>query len=417
MPAAPLDANALITNGPGDGVSDRLPVEVPNAGPDGDKTFNFEIFDSIKSGQKFSKEELSKELFNKEIGREEVKTEEGEEKLRDPDPKIAEEAAKLKAEEEASQKALEAKQAAEKEQEEAAKIKPPPTAKLPKPPAVIEATDKEYKDLGIAETAIPLLKKASKETQEFIIAELRRNKTALDTAKAEAETAKKSVREGLPTAWYEHEQAYMLTPEYQAAVNKGTRLQEFAEHYRQQLIAIKDGEKWFDLTVGPDGKVQQVQREPGSAAEVYALERINKFDQALQQETRIAHNVAGQFRQQVSTLRAEMQKAENEFFPQYEKEFEKNEHGGYVMNVLKARGQSNNPIAPFLAKLYATYVETYNELEAANAVLNKGKKIAAINNGPTGEEIAKGNKTDVVTSSDDAPFDPDAFEKVINRMR
>lgn len=402
-----LDPAALIAEGPSTGsdISDKMPVEIPAPSPEGDKTINFDIFDQIKSGNKLTKEELSKELFNTEEPKKEV------------DPKIVAEVEKLKVEEEASAKALAEKEAAAKRAEEANIPKPPLTARQPKVTPPQEVDDSTWKEV-IPESAIPLLKKASKETQEFVIAEFKRNKTALEAAKAEAEVAKKSVREGLPTSWYEHENAYSLTPEFQAAQQKAETLKSYSNHFRQQLIQIEDGEKWVDLTIGADGKVQQVVKEPGSHAKVAVMERLQNFENAVRQEQQQAHNIAINFRQQVTNLRGDMKKAEDEYFPQYKTDFEKNEHGNYVMKVMQTKGQGQNPIAPFLAKLYATYVDTYEDLEKLQGEMNKGKKIAAVNNGPTGEEINKGEVPDnTAKTGDDAPFDPVKFEEVMNRMR
>lgn len=403
-----IDPAALISEGPtkGSDISDKMPVEIPAPSPDGDKPINFDIFDQIKSGNKLTKEELSKELFNTDEPKREV------------DPKIVAEIEKLKVEEEeTSAKALAEKEAAAKRAEESNIPKLPLTARQAKIPASQEVDDATWKGV-IPESAIPLLKKASKETQEFVIAEFKRNKTALEAAKAEVETAKKSVREGLPTSWYEHENAYSLTPEFQSAQQKASTLKSYSDHFRQQLIQIEDGEKWVDLTIGADGKVQQVVKEPGSHAKVAVMERLQNFENAVRQEQQVAYAIATNFRQQVTNLRGDMQKAEDEYFPQYKSEFEKNEHGNYVMKVLQTKGQGQNPIAPFLAKLYATYVDVYEDLEKLQGEMNKGKKIAAVNNGPTGSEINKGEVSDnTPKTGDDAPFDPDKFEEVMNRMR
>lgn len=395
-----INPGALIAAGPQTtsnvgSINDQMPEKITPS-PEGDKVVNLDAFDDVKSGQKIAENVATK-----------------------TDPKVDE---ALKVEEEKNLKAFEEKQRIAKEQEEnkeketpTTPVKPPPTARTT-PPKVEGLKDEDFKDL-VPETAIPLLKKASKETQEFILAELRRNKTALEAAKAEVETTKKSVREGLPTSWYEHEHAYTLTPEFQSAQTKASTLRNYADHFRQQLINIKDGEKWIDLVVGADGKPRQEVREPGSAAEVSVLERIQRFEHAFNQEQTAAANIAHTFKQQVGALRGDMKKAEDEYFPQYKEGFDKNEHGQYVLKMLASRGMGHVPTNSFLAKLYATFIEVNNELETLRAEKDKGKKIAAVNNGPTGEDINRGTVEEKVKSIEDTPFNPDAFEAVIQRMR
>ena len=393
-----LDPAALISSGPSMGsINDQMPVEIPPPSPEGDKPINFDAFEQKKSGNPVTKEDITKAPEVLKL---------------DDKAKVDSE---MKKEEESALKLQAEKEAAAKKAEEDTKPKPPPTAKAPKATEKVEG-DIDFKDY-VPETAIPLLKRASKETQEFLVAEFKRNKIALEAAKTEAEVAKKSVKEGLPNAWYEHENAFMLTPEYQGAVQKANTLKGYADHFRQQLIHIKEGEKWVDIVLGPDGKPQQVIKEPGSAADVAVSDRVRSFEDALRYEQQQAGNIAAKFKHQVTTVRADMQKAEDEFFPQYKEAFDKNEHGGYVMKALQEKGQHTNPLAGFLSKLYATFIETNNELEKLQAERDKGKKIAAVNNGPTGEEINKGEKTESNKNIDDQPFDPSAFEKVLNRQR
>lgn len=399
-----LNPEALIAAGPSSeqSINDRMQVDLPPPSPEGDQVIDLDIFESVKSGNKVTREELNKANVPPSPTPEDKKVKEELDK---------EEAEALK-KHETKEEVKEEKPVEKKED----LPKPPPTAKLPKPPAP-SSEEIDFKDL-VSETAIPLLKKASRETQEFVAAELRRNKVALEAARAEAEVAKKSVKEGLPSAWYEHENAYMLTPEYQQAVTKANTLQTYSKHFREQMIRNESGEKWVDLVVDANGKVQQVVKEAGPSAKVELMDRIRSFDDAIKQTEEKANVLASKFSQQAKSFRDDMRKAEDEFFPQYKDAFDKNENGKYVMNVLQAKGQSGNPLAGFTAKIYAFALEESERADKLEAELNKGKKIAAVNNGPTGGEIDHGDKTPSAPKDiEDQPFDPAAFDAVINRTR
>lgn len=330
--------------------------------------------------------------------------------------KKEEEAAK-KAEDEAAAKVT---PAPKKEDEAPDKTKLPPTARPTEtnaPTNVSKISDEDLKGLGIAETAIPVFRKSAKEAQEFIVAELRRRGKETEELKGQLEATKKEVREGLPSTWYENENAYTLLPEYQTLNAEYATIESLVKHFRQQLIAIKAGDNWEDLVMGEDGKLVKVPAKPGPEVDVRVTEQIAGLTGALQQRQQQALQLAQRFKTQSRTIKDEMRKAEDHFFPQYKEKFEENEHGKYAYNHLKSLGQEHNVIAPFVQKLYAWGIEILQENEALRAERDKGKKIATMGNGPTGDAINKGAVTEVPrsTNPDDEPYDSKAFEEAKNR--
>jgi len=335
----------------------------------------------------------------------------------------------LKKEEQASKSADKAKEVAEKSKEEKVDTKDtslekskheqtdnisdkPRTVRETKDSLLSSSIEVDFKDL-VPDTAIPILKKASKEAQEFIAAELRRNHKERVELKSQLDAAKKEVRNGLPNSWYEHEQAYTLMPEYQNVVQKINALSQYEQHYREQLISIKEREKWTDLVVGADGKLSQTIRDPDSVSEVEVLQKINAFNTAITAQQQAAGQIVNRFQSQVRTLQDDIRQDEDKYFPQYSKDFEKNENGKYAMALLSGRGLQHNILAPFVSKLYATFIDVLTELDSYKTADNKKTAIAKVDNGPTGDEINKGGRSDKILNPDDIPFDPESYDKLI----
>lgn len=401
----PFDPNALIQAGPSNPAALQTEEGKLPTGPvkGGDEELSLDEFDNAKQGIK------TVTTSNDSQAKLEVEERLALEKLE----------ASKKAEEEAAKKAAtEVKEEVKVIPKDDTQPKLPPTAKLPvetKPQGPL--SDDDLKSLGIAETAIPLYRKMARETQEHVVAEFRRRGKEIDGLKGELEAAKKNVREGLPSAWYEHEGAYTLLPEYQKLEGEAHTTQSYVNHFRQQLIAIKEGEKWVDLTVGADGKLQQIVSEPGAHAEVSVMEKIRSLDNIILQKQQAATRLAVNFQNQSKNLRSEVQEIENYFFPQYEKEFEKNPHRENAMKALAVKGQHTNPLANFVAKFYAAWIDENTARVAAEEKLAQYERRPK-GNGPTGEEIDKGEiqgDKKIVLKVEDQPYDDSEFEAVIKR--
>lgn len=415
MPA-PIDINALITAGPAQQtstVNDQLEPR-PTPTPEDNKPISLDAFRDVRERNPTVPGSLDEKARL-----------DYEEQQAIAAKKAADEA-KVKAEEAEAKKAADATKAVQEQKKEEPTDKKgvetlPPTARPiseTAPPNITKITDEDLKALGIAESSIPVFRKSAKENQEFIVAELRRRGKETEELRQQLEATKKEVREGLPSTWYENENAYMLLPEYQKINTEYATIEGLVKHFRQQLIAIKEGVEWEDLILGADGKLTRVAAKPGADADVRVTEQIGQLTGELQRRQQQAMSLAQRFQAQSRGIKEEMRKAEDHFFPQYKEKFEENEHGKYALNHLKSLGQEHNVLAPFLKKLYAWGIEVLQENEKLRAESEKGKKIATMGNGPTGDAINKGAVTEAPTkpiNPDDQPYDSKAFEEAKNR--
>jgi hypothetical protein len=121
-------------------------------------------------------------------------------------------------------------------------------------------------------------------------------------AKEETAGELKKLRENpnaLPESWYEHEQGYTLSPEYQQANHYLERANIEANHWEQQLIAIRSKQPWSELQY--DQRTNQ-----------YYIGQEHEFDESrsavdevrLTRKLQEAINYQGQFQSQVQQVAA-----------------------------------------------------------------------------------------------------------------
>lgn len=288
-------------------------------------------------------------------------------------------------------------------QEEKTETKLPPTAR-PK------FTD-ELKGI-VPDAALPLLKKMSNDAREFFVAEFKRYGAQVEDLKSKLSVAEKTqVKEGLPSGWYEHEEAYSLTPEFKNLSMQKNQISAIEDHYRKQLIAIKEGEPWFDLALDKQGNIIQQKRNPGAEADMLVTSRIQEAIITLRDLEKQEGSLKQAFKQNAANHRAGMKKLEDEYFPQYadEKELDAMEEVQNFRKHLQSFGLQNDRMANMTTKLYAYALEQtrkVQELEKAKAA--PATKTVTNKNGPTGDEINKGSTTKTL-APDDVPFNPEAF--------
>lgn len=284
----------------------------------------------------------------------------------------------------------------------------PPEKKFVPPTARIKDIAKELEGI-IPESSLGFFKKMDNSAKEWVVARLKEGAAKIK----ELET--KTKRDDIPEAWYEHPEAYVLTPEFQKLHNELNMTRSIEEHFRQQLIAIKEGEDWFDLQQGPEGKLVQVKQKADATAEVNVLNRIQKASQYLQTLDGKRSAFVDKYNQSSLNSHAKVKALEKEYFPQYEdpKEFDTNEHLKSMSNILDSAGLKNDRLSGMLSKLYAFAMETLAENDSLKATkpADVAAKLAA-KNGPTGDEINKGEASKKTpTNPDEVPFMANEFAK------
>ena len=157
---------------------------------------------------------------------------------------------------------------------------------LEEPQAKTEARNYEEFD----ESERPLLKQMSNAAFE----KYAKNRKELNEVKEQLEKLQGTENPKVPENFHEHPDAYTLSPEYREAANNYGKAQTEYNHWKQQLINIRNGEPWRGIK-GYDANGQMVVSD-----QTYKATQSSEIDieSALQE----AKNFMNQFGQQASHI-------------------------------------------------------------------------------------------------------------------
>lgn len=244
----------------------------------------------------------------------------------------------------------------------------PATPQLPKLPTITDARDYA----GFSETEIPLLKKMSNETWEFVaprLKEYKQQQERLKSLEAEVSTAK---QQQVPLSPH----AYVLDPRYQEAALISNRIAQELRHWREQKVRIAKGEDWEDLRIDENGKLIKI-KCPATAEAGEELQ--SRIDQGVQIE--FAHRQKMQaFEENYGNIYkssiANVRNIEDSYFPEFkdEKEALKDKNYATMREALAVNNQTNNPLSGILSKLFAKYVALAERFNAKVAAEEKAQK-------------------------------------------
>lgn len=304
----------------------------------------------------------------------------------------------------------EAKKEVSEKSSEVSKPKLFPTAKT-------SSIEEELKGI-IPDSSFGFFKKMDNSAKQFVTAEFKRLKSEQDVLKQKLEIAEKekaAAPQGLPSGWYEHDEAITLTPEYKNLQSEKSTITAIEQHYRQQLIAIKNGEDWFDLVQDANGGIKQVKQKASPEADVNVLTRIHNANNVLSSLEKNEQALVQAFKNQATNHRAGMKQLEAQYFPQYEdtKVMESNEDVKAIKEVLAGSGLANDRLSGMLTKLYAFSMEQVRKVQELEAKVSSSKSVVLPKNGPTGDEINAGATNTKSLDPDDKPFNARAFDSYI----
>lgn len=234
-----------------------------------------------------------------------------------------------------------------------------------------------------------MFKKMSNDAREYFQARVK----DLRKTQTEVETLKKTGTKGLPEAYYHHEHAFVLDPEYQKSVAAANQMSSLVSHYESQLSKIKQGEPWQDLQVTADGKFTTIERQADTNAEVYALRKIQELDAYKRQYEQTANTLKSTFSSRVKEIGDKLVSLETEYFPQFSdpKVKDTHQHLKEITEIMSTKGFAKDPLFGMFTKLYASFmdlVEAYETLEKSNV---KHSKIEALRKsaGPSTAEVSE----------------------------
>lgn len=256
--------------------------------------------------------------------------------------------------------------------------------------------------------------KMAKEAREFLKARLDEVKNLQDTVKDLKTKSEAKVEGELPSSYLDHPQAYTLDPKFAQVIKTRENVNMELNYWQQQLVAIRNADKWQDLRRDGQGNLVQVEMDAGPQADVLVSSRINQALRILENQESVINNLQTSFKSRYDASRNSMAELERQYFPMYEGDKGKdNKYIKTFVDLLSDKGQKDNILTSPFAKLYALTMEQAEYIKANQekwkAAETTGKVIAQ--SGPnSGDLNGAGEKKSV--SIDQKPFDYEEFKRM-----
>lgn len=222
------------------------------------------------------------------------------------------------------------------------------------------------KDLkGMSNDAFKRFESVWKEREDF------KSKTLeIDKYKKLAEDVEK---QGYPSDWLNHPQAYTLHPMFQDAQNKQHYLSFEKDFYAGQLKRIKDGETFVMLQGYKNGEpVYSEEIKPSSQAEVAIIEHFNKASQALHQQEVTLSNIKSNFGNRIQQVNNYVNGIIAKEWPWFGKDDKRPELKDYneLISAVPLE-HKNHPSTIIAGLLYASLQQALNRAKDAESKVEK----------------------------------------------
>lgn len=227
-------------------------------------------------------------------------------------------------------------------------------------PASKVSSDSGKRDYtGFDETEVKVLKRVPNESFNYFKQLINENKV-LKAKAAEAPVAAK-----VPGSVLDHEEGYVLSPEYKAAQKELAYAQALEEHWAKQYEAVRSGKDWQDLEQDEKGNIRLVSRESSPAAEAAVARKLNQVSHAALQVQGKVQSVAQTFQQTRAQQLAAINQTAQRYFPMYENPAPKTKAmlDELGQNLTRLGIGPNNPAFALLQKSAALNFELQNILK------------------------------------------------------
>jgi len=95
--------------------------------------------------------------------------------------------------------------------------------------------------------------------------------------KKEFEALKATSEQSSKASFFDHEEAYQLSPEYKHLSQNSSLLDAEINHWQQQLVNIREGKKWQPIVLDDKGNpVIGAEEDPSPRAEAYIINGLNQ---------------------------------------------------------------------------------------------------------------------------------------------
>lgn len=121
-----------------------------------------------------------------------------------------------------------------------------------------------------------------------------------------------------PASYYDHEDAYLLQQEYRDALVQGRTLRDVQEHWQEQLVNIKEGKPFYDLTQDEHGNLQRsAPIDPSPRAEAQILGLLSQVTQAQSTHQSKLESIKAQTKEQYNSYKTSISTVHEQLFGKY----------------------------------------------------------------------------------------------------
>jgi hypothetical protein len=270
----------------------------------------------------------------------------------------------------------------------------------------------------VSDIVIPenISKKMATEARDFLLAEMKRR----SNLQKEFETFKKASegKKSVPTSWYDHENAFVLDPEYQKAISTGNQLDGIISHFQEQLVKIKEGDNWKDVSLDTNNQLTLIEKKSDFRAEAEVLAKLQNLQLTKRELESKAVSIRDTFGSKVAEAKSVIRKLEDEYFPQFKDDtsYNTNEHLKNMSTVLKSKSLEQDLLFGMTSKMYATFMGQKDYISKLEKKLNLNKKSEEITKsaGPRTSEMKTRQNSDYkVLDPDKQVYKDEDFEAIL----
>lgn len=178
-----------------------------------------------------------------------------------------------------------------------------------------------------------------------------------------------------PASYYDHEDAYLLQQEYRDALIQGRTLRDVQEHWQEQLVNIKEGKPFYDLTQDANGNLQRsAPIDPSPRAEAQILGLLSQVTQAQSTHQGKLEAIKAQTKEQYNSYKTSISTVHDQLFGKYKDQLSP---GANKLLERFPEHVRSRPELVFAAHAYALLQHIVQTDKQAQVATNAGKANAS----------------------------------------
>jgi len=289
--------------------------------------------------------------------------------------------------------------------------------------------ERDYSDLE--PEVVPLFKSMANDTFNKLKPlylehkKLKADITAKEAELTQSKTALEEARKGItkiPDNYYENENAFILTPDFQQGVRRLNVANSIYSHWMDQLQKVREGASDFDM-IDFDSKQGQFvvtgKIKADDKSELKLMSYVNFAQNQLTQEQQNVQAIQNSHKTKYQQSVASLQQIDQQFFSGLNKEENKKIYDPLIADTISKlpTAVQNSPLAPVTAKalvlctvLAGLLQQAANKINGAPQPSTNGDKSTNRQIQPSAAEIAGGG--DGKSNKDTDSFTIDDFKRV-----